>query len=86
MACCGRGKKTPRTPAAPPVPATPKARPLTPKHNKKMIPTAPPGSYNPPGKFCDKCGWVVAVSKYSDPTTGQVVEKRSCTNRKCSDY
>ena len=99
--CCNKNKKNiPPPPPLPPRPLRPAVRslpiqpsPPPPKPRQiikapviKVINVAPPGSYNPPGKFCEKCGWIVAVSKYADPRTGQIIEKRSCTNRRCSDY
>lgn len=82
MACCGRDKKTPRSV---PIQRSPvKAAPTKSKAPART--QAPPGSFNPPGRFCSKCGWIVATSKYVDPASGAIVEKKSCTNRKCSDY
>lgn len=82
MACCGRGA----APKSPPTYPAPMPRVIRPPQPKPVVTQAPPGSFNPPGRFCSKCGWIVAVSKYADPTTGNIVEKRSCTNRKCPDY
>jgi len=87
MACCGQGKPKKAAPIrqvpAPKPPERPK--PIT-VNQKAIVPTAPPGSVNPPGKYCTKCGWIIAISKFVDPATGQIIEKRSCTNRRCVDY
>lgn len=86
MPCCGKGKKSePAIRQIPNPPATNK-RDVLPIVPKAIIPKAPTGTFNPPGKFCEKCGWIVAVAKFADPVTGQIIEKRSCTNRKCVDY
>ncbi len=85
--CCGKG--APRKPVVrqlPNPPATSKKVPVPIKLNKVPTPRAPAGSYNPPGKYCEKCGWVNAVSKYADPVTGKIIETRSCTNRKCENH
>ena len=87
MACCGKGTPKPPAPVRqlPNPPATPKKLPVSMGKNI-LPPAAPAGTFNPPGKYCDKCGWIVAVSKFADPVTGKIIEKRSCTNRKCIDY
>lgn len=87
MACCGRGPDRAKINRTVPIPKTPNvtiksapARPPVP------TPAAPPGTFNPPGKFCPKCGWVMAITKYADPITNAIIEKRTCTNRQCVNY
>ena len=67
MACCGRGPDRPKTPKHIFPPNTVPA--VTNKSVAKVVPQtpAPPGSFNPPGRFCSKCGWIVAITKYADP-------------------
>ena len=86
MACCGRGPDRPKPNRTIPIPTTPNVTIRSAPPAQRAIPAAPPGSFNPPGKFCTKCGWVVAITKYADPITHAVIEKRTCTNRRCIDY
>jgi len=37
-------------------------------------------------KFCEKCGWMMKVSRYPHPVSGQIIENFSCTNRRCYNY
>lgn len=86
MACCGKGNRS-APPRHVPAPAPAQvSRAFTPPPRAIPEPKAPPGSFNPPGKFCPKCGWIVAVTKYADPITHALVEKRSCTNRRCIEH
>ena len=87
MACCGKGKPKQAAPVrqVPDPKPSVRPKPIT-AEQKAIVPVAPPGSVNPPGKYCTKCGWIVAISKFADPITGKIIEKRSCTNRRCVDY
>lgn len=87
MPCCGRKNNPSKVIPIPAAPApAPKAAPKQVVIAPRSPTPAPLGSFNPPGRFCAKCGWIIAGSKFADPTTGQILEKKSCTNRRCPDY
>ena len=66
-----------------PVPRANKAVPQPPPNAVQRV--APPGSFNPPDKFCKICGWAIKNSKLPGPN-GRLIDQKSCTNRMCQNY
>lgn len=86
MACGGCGQKKQYNPVRSPVPLAPRAVPKTiPKPQIQVTPKAIP---NPKarGRFCEKCGWMTKIIRYTDPVTGVLKESKGCTNKRCVDF